>query len=73
MITTDQLEAMTDSDEFEEINEQYDIEGTTYQVMKRKDAFYGMVRQKEDKNLKYDNSKHKNQYETIADFVIEFI
>ena len=73
MITTDQLEAMTDSDEFEEINEQFDIEGTTYQVMKRKDAFYGMVRQKEDKNLKYDNSKHKNQYETIADFVIEFI
>ena len=60
MMTTDQLGAMTDSDELEEINGQYDIDKTAYQLMKTKDSFYGMVRQKEDKTLKFDNSKHKN-------------
>ena len=41
MITTDQLGAMTDPYEVEEVC--VDIVGTAYQVMKTKDSIYGIV------------------------------
>ena len=72
-VTSDRIEAPETRDDVDDIAESIEIDGTAYQLITTSTQVYGMIRQTEDPTYLFDNSKHKEQYGALGDFVIKHV